>query len=546
MADDPQPVSDDAQPGVETTSENAPAPLEEPPSIATDHHDTASPSDAAESPATSTTPGGATGPSPKADSQPPAFVSRQGIPIGSRRDKQPASVPSSPQIAGADKPTKLRKPKGSKARTKSETVDDSQTIRPPETVPKPSVRDPLGAELEQELEAALGELPLSDLMEGEASPAASAILELDSRRRATVVKTHGDNVFFSLGGPNEGVASVRQFKKPPTNGTPMEVIVTAYNVDDGLYELRIPGAAIDVADWASIDEGMLIETKITGSNTGGLECMVNTIRGFIPASQISTVRVENFNDYIGQKLTCVVNESNPRRKKLVLSHRAFLEREREAARQQLLTELEVGQEREGIVRSLRNFGAFVDLGGIDGLIHVSQLSWDRVNHPSDVLTEGQKVQVRIEKIDPQSGKIGLAYRELLQNPWDDVEQHAVVNSMVTGTVSRTAAFGAFVRLAPGIEGLIHISELAHQRVASVASVVQEGQQVEVKVLSLDRENQRIGLSLKASLPEPEAPEPEPEQAKVDPLRDSVVPKHTGPLKGGTNRPTGGEQFGLKW
>ena len=535
MADDSTPVSDDSKPGAHSATPPAP-PTDSPPP---------------ESGAGTDVPTAATGDNPTSaaadgSSDQAAYVSRQGIQIGSRRDKNTAPATSQPQTTGTDKPTRLVKP-GQTASPKANKPSPAQETKPPESVPKPSVRDPLSADLEQELESALGEVELGDLMESQSASGASAVLEVDSRRRATVVKIHGDHVFFSLGGPNEGVASVRQFKKPPEPGTPIEVIVTGYNVEDGLYELRIPGAAIDVADWASIDEGMVVDTTVTGSNTGGLECMVNTIRGFIPASQISTVRVENFSEYIGQKLTCVVNESNPGRKKLVLSHRAFLEREREAAREQLLTELEVGQEREGIVRSLREFGAFVDLGGIDGLVHISQLSWDRVNHPSDVLTEGQKIQVRIAKIDPQSGKIGLAYRELLQNPWDDVDQHVVVNSVVTGTVSRVAAFGAFVRLAPGIEGLIHISELAHQRVANVNSVVQDGQQVEVKVLSVDRDSQRIGLSLKGALPEPDEPEAAPEEnADLDPLRDSIVPKHEGPLKGGTNRPTGGDQFGLKW
>ncbi|MBB72894.1 MAG: hypothetical protein CMJ75_00125 [Planctomycetaceae bacterium] len=542
MADESNTVSDDSKPGANSAPPAASAPPTDSPPTAPSLVESGTGADATAASAANETGAAA----PDESSAQTSYVSRQGIQIGSRRDKDTAPATSQPQRTGTDKPTKLVKP-GRTASPKGNKSPSAAEIKPPESVPKPSVRDPLSADLEQELASALGDVELGDLMESQSTSGASAVLEVDSRRRATVVKIHGDHVFFALGGPNEGVASVRQFKKPPEPGTPMEVIVTAYNVEDGLYELRIPGASIDVADWASIDEGMVVDTMVTGSNTGGLECMVNTIRGFIPASQISTVRVENFNEYIGQKLTCVVNESNPGRKKLVLSHRAFLEREREAAREQLLTELEVGQEREGIVRSLREFGAFVDLGGIDGLVHISQLSWDRVNHPSDVLAEGQKIQVRIDKIDRQSGKIGLAYRELLQNPWDEVDQHVVVNSVVTGTVSRVAAFGAFVRLAPGIEGLIHISELAHQRVAHVHSVVQDGQQVEVKVLSVDRDSQRIGLSLKGALPEPEEPESTTDETgDVDPLRDSVVPKHDGPLKGGTNRPSGGEQFGLKW
>src|SRR5690606_3052083 len=145
--------------------------------------------------------------------------------------------------------------------------------------------------------------------------------------------------------------------------------VTGYNSDDDLYEVAIPGASIDVGDWSDIRVGSLVECRVTGANTGGLECMVNQIRGFIPASQVGIYRVDNLSDYINQKLVCMVTEANPQRRNLVLSRRSVLEREREEARQALLEQIEPGQTREGVVRSIRDFGAFVDLGGVDGLIH---------------------------------------------------------------------------------------------------------------------------------------------------------------------------------
>ena len=244
MADDSTPVSDDSKPGAHSAT-----PTDSPPT---------------ESGAGTDVPTAATGDNPisaatDGSSDQAAYVSRQGIQIGSRRDKNTAPATSQPQTTGADKPTRLVKP-GQTASPKANKPSPAQETKPPESVPKPSVRDPLSADLEQELESALGEVELGDLMESQGASGASAVLEVDSRRRATVVKIHGDHVFFSLGGPNEGVASVRQFKKPPEPGTPIEVIVTGYNVEDGLYELRIPGAAIDVADWASIDEGMVVDT----------------------------------------------------------------------------------------------------------------------------------------------------------------------------------------------------------------------------------------------------------------------------------------------
>ena len=190
-----------------------------------------------------------------------------------------------------------------------------------------------------------------------------------------------------------------------------------------------------------------------------------------------------------------------------------------------------------------DFGAFVDIGGLDGLIHVSQLSWEKIKHPSEVIKEGDKVQVRIEKFDPKTGKISLSYRSLQDDPWNDAEARFPAGSTVRGTVSRLANFGAFVKLATGIEGLIHISELAHRRVNNVSQVIQEGQEVEVKILTVDRNAQRIGLSLKATQAKPEGSKPtaapEPEEAK----REVAVKKYQGQLRGGTGS-SGGELFGL--
>jgi small subunit ribosomal protein S1 len=410
----------------------------------------------------------------------------------------------------------------------------------------------LNEELDAEVEAALAGVSIADIVARDTAargetPQTGDELEPDTRRRGIVLRVHREDVFFSLGARHEGVSPLKQFQKPPEPGDQMDVIVARFNADEGLYEVHVPGVAATVGDWSDIADGAMVEARITGSNTGGLECQVNHIRGFIPASQISVYRVENFGEYVGQKLLCVVTEANPQRNNLVLSHRAVLEREKEAARQGLLEQLEPGQTLEGTVRSLRDFGAFVDLGGIDGLIHISKLSWDRVNHPNEVLQEGQRVQVKIEKIDRQSGKIGLSYRDLLEHPWEGIEQKFPVGTATDGVVTRIAQFGAFVKLAPGIEGLVHVSELAHHRVVNVGSLVKEGQTVQVKVLSVDREAQRIGLSMKALQ---QAPQPasakKAEEAEDEPLRESAVPKRKGPLKGGLGRSAGGEQFGLNW
>jgi small subunit ribosomal protein S1 len=265
--------------------------------------------------------------------------------------------------------------------------------------------------------------------------------------------------------------------------------------------------------------------------------------------QVSIYRVENPEELVGQRLACVVTEASRERRNLVLSHRAVMERERNEMRDKMLAELAPGQIREGVVRSMKDFGAFVDLGGVDGLVHVSQLSWDRVKHPSEVLEVGQKIKVRVEKFDKDTGKVSLSYREVGANPWQEAESKFPVGSRVTGPVSRVMDFGAFVKLAPGVEGLIHISELAHGRVFRVSDVLSEGQEVEVKILSIDTEKQRISLSLKALMEPPVKPGQQKVADEDMPLpADAPKPpkKRAANLKGGIGGPSGGEKFGLNW
>jgi small subunit ribosomal protein S1 len=496
----------------------------------------------------------------------PAHQATEAPPSQAAAEQTPA-VPAESQAAPAPAqavpsgkpPGALRRegePRGKRPRRRREDDDERASHKPnleaPEPVrpriPVPNLRAPLPEDLQAEIDAALGDMSLEDIVAGRTSPApASGRLENESRHRGQVIEVHGDNVFISLGGKNQGVASLRQFAQPPQPGEMLEVIVTGFNPEDNLHELSVPGGAIVAGNWSELAEGALVEARVTGANAGGLECQVNNLRGFIPASQVGLYRVENLGDYVGQKLVCVVTEADPRRANLVLSRRAVLEREKEEARKKTLAELQPGTMREGIVRKLHDFGAFVDLGGVDGLIHVSQLAWDRVNHPSEVVQEGQKVRVRVEKIDPQTGKISLSLKNPEEHPWVNVATRFPVGSTVKGTVSRIAGFGAFVKLAPGVEGLIHISELAHHKVYKVENIVQEGQEVEVKILSVEPEEQRIGLSLKALLSPPAKAErgaaaEEPET----PTRPLAVPKRPGPLKGGVGKSSGGEQFGLRW
>ena len=401
---------------------------------------------------------------------------------------------------------------------------------------------------DSELAEALEGADLEHLMIGEKNAGRVGVsLEIGNRYQARVIKVHNANVFVSLGGPNEGVVPLLQFLDMPTEGQQIDVMIRSFNADEGLYELGLPGEAVTANDWADLEEGAIVEAKIESANTGGVECKVGNIRGFIPMSQLSEYRIESAADYIGQKLLCLVTEANQRRGNLVLSHRSVLEREKQEKKQERLATLEIGQLCEGTVRKLMDFGAFVDIGGLDGLIHITQLSWEKIKHPSEVLNEGDKVQVRIEKFDPKTAKISLSHRSLQDDPWSDVEARFPVGATVKGAVSRLAEFGAFVKISTGIEGLIHISELAHRRVSSVSQVLAEGQEVEVKILTVDQNAQRIGLSLKATQAKPGASQSEVKD-EVEPeivKRDSAVKKFLGPLRGGTGPSHGGDLFGLK-
>jgi small subunit ribosomal protein S1 len=415
-------------------------------------------------------------------------------------------------------------------------------------IPRPNLRAELSADLQEELAESLGDLSMEEMLAtDERSKQAAQALEPETRVKARVMRVHRDNVFVELPAMNQGVIPLKNFAEPPAPGTMLDVVIARYNAEEGLYELASLSGAVDIGDWSDITEGITIEARITGHNKGGLECEVNHIRGFIPMGQISQYRVEDLDQFVGQKLPCVVTEANPDRRNLVLSHRAVLEREAAEAKQKLLAELAEGQEREGLVRNIRDFGAFVDLGGVDGMLHISQLSWERVKHPSEVLHVGQKIKVKIQKIDQATGKIGLSYRDTFENPWTKAQARYPVTARVKGTVSKIMDFGAFVRLEPGVEGLVHISELSHKRVFRVGEVVKEGQEIEAKVLSVDPEAQRMSLSMKAleARAEPEAGEDEPPPEVEAPTAKKSA-KRTVPLKGGLGRAKGGEEFGLRW
>jgi small subunit ribosomal protein S1 len=455
----------------------------------------------------------------------------------------PSSTPAAAPPAEAEEPTGRR---GRRERRQREVVPEERVAH---TVDVPNLRRGLTPEQQAEFDEALAGIEVESLMGAPATTSRAGELAPDTKLTGRIVGIHRDSIFVDVGRQHQGIVPLRQFAEPPAVGAELEVVVTRFDADEGLYTLTVPGGSVSVGDWSQVSEGLVVDARITGHNKGGLECEVSQLRGFIPASQVALYRVEDFSQFVGEKWECVVTEAKPEKRNLVLSRRAYLEREKEASREQLLAELAPGQTREGVVRSLQPFGAFVDLGGVDGLIHVSQISWTRVNHPNEVLELGQHVQVRILKIDPDTHKIALGLKDLQDNPWNHASSKFPTRTTVHGRVTKLMEFGAFVEIEPGIEGLVHISELDHKRVFRVSDVLQVGQEVDAQILSVDVESRRISLSIKAlkAMAAPvKAAEPEVEVPAETPAQRAAREKAYAKLKGGRAKSSGGEKFGLKW
>ena len=399
-----------------------------------------------------------------------------------------------------------------KAAAQPEPPPVAQTAAAPPVKLPPD--DDLDSELEAEIEAALasdnaqlldlatqantdvdadGEEGLSERVESEED------LEEGARLKATIQAIDSENVFVDIGMRATGIVPRRQWEKSePEVGQVIDVSVDRYDPDEGLIQLNLPRGRRRVGgDWNAVTVGMKCDCVVTKANKGGLEVLVGSLRGFLPAGQVDRSYVEDLEPFIGQKLSVQVMEVDSRKRDLVVSRRALLEEEYEDAAAEMWSQLSVGDIRSGTVKTLKEYGAFVDLGGLDGFLHIGEISWSRLNHPDQVLTQGQTVEVKILAIDTQQNRISLGMKQLSGDPWAGAANSFAVGKQVGGTVTRIMDFGAFVELEPGIEGLVHISELEHTRVRRVADVLSEGQSIDVQVLEVDSERQRISLSLKA-------------------------------------------------
>jgi small subunit ribosomal protein S1 len=321
------------------------------------------------------------------------------------------------------------------------------------------------------------------------------------RVEATVVGISGESIFLDVGGKSEGVLSASELRDETgalsiTSGDKIKVFFLAARNGEMVFTTRLGSGQTSSRELEeAFQSGIPVEGKVTGEVKGGFSVTVAGQRGFCPYSQMDIRKVENAEEFIDKTLTFKIIEFGSQGKNIILSARAVQEEQRAQEREQLKETLTEGMQVSGTVTSLRDFGAFVDIGGVDGLIPISELAWGQTDRVEDILSRGQQVQVVIKRLDWDNNRISLSLRETTENPWDQVMSKYPVGSVHQGKVSRLAAFGAFITLEPGIDGLLHISKLgAGRRIHHPREVVEAGQDLTVKIESIDSEQKRLSLT----------------------------------------------------
>ncbi|WP_078380160.1 30S ribosomal protein S1 [Sutcliffiella halmapala] len=339
-------------------------------------------------------------------------------------------------------------------------------------------------------------------------------LEVGSKVTGIVTKVEEKQVLVSIEGSKlDGIIPISELSSlhvekatdVVSEGQELELKVT--KVEEELLVLSKKAVDADQA-WEDLQKKFeskeVFEAEIKDVVKGGLVVDLG-VRGFVPASLVENYFVDDFSDYKGKTLTFKVVELEKVKNRVILSHRAVVEEELKNKKHQLLDKVEAGQVLEGTVQRITDFGAFVDIGGVDGLVHISQLSYEHVAKPSEVVTEGQKVNVKVLSVDRDNERISLSIKETLPGPWSQVADKLSSGSITEGVVKRLVSFGAFVEVLPGVEGLVHISQISNKHIGTPHEVLSEGEKVQVKVLDINVEEQRISLSIR-ELEEPEQEE----------------------------------------
>jgi small subunit ribosomal protein S1 len=339
-------------------------------------------------------------------------------------------------------------------------------------------------------------------------------LEVGSKVTGTVTKVEEKQVLVSIEGskldgiiPISELSSLHVEKATDVVAEGQELQLKVTKVEDELLVLSKKAVDADLA-WEDLQKKFeskeVFEAEIKDVVKGGLVVDLG-VRGFVPASLVENHFVDDFSDYKGKTLTFKVVELEKEKNRVILSHRAVVEEEMKNKKHQVLDSIETGQVLEGTVQRITDFGAFVDIGGVDGLVHISQLSYEHVTKPSEVVTEGQKVQVKVLSVDRDNERISLSIKETLPGPWSQVSEKLSTGSVTEGVVKRLVSFGAFVEVLPGVEGLVHISQISNKHIGTPHEVLSEGEKVQVKVLDINVNEQRISLSIR-ELEEPEQEE----------------------------------------
>ncbi len=336
---------------------------------------------------------------------------------------------------------------------------------------------------------------LSDLKEGEIV-------------QGTVLGVSRDDVIVDVGFKSEGIIPMSEFSEVGQIkvGDTIDVFLEAVEDQNGQLVLSKQKADF-LRVWDNIriahESGSLVPGRLVRRIKGGIVVDLFGVDAFLPGSQIALRQVPNFDELIGQQMDVKIIKLNKNRRNIVVSRRVVLEVEREELRQKLLKEIEVGQVREGVVKNITDFGIFIDLGGVDGLLHITDMSWGRVSHPSEMVSLGETINVKILDFDKETGRISLGLKQLTPYPWENIEEKYPVGKRVKGTVVSLTDYGAFVELERGIEGLIHISEMSWtQHIKHPSKLMQVGEEIEAVVLSVDKENEKISLGIKQMEPDP--------------------------------------------
>jgi small subunit ribosomal protein S1 len=314
-------------------------------------------------------------------------------------------------------------------------------------------------------------------------------------------------------------------------GDELELMITKVEEENFVLSKRKVDA---LKAWDQLEEqfasGEVFEAEVKDVVKGGLVVDLG-VRGFVPASLVEDHFVEDFQDYKGRTLSFKITELDKEKGRLILSHRAVLEEQKESNKKRVLEQIHAGDILDGKVQRLAPFGAFVDIGGVDGLVHISQVSHNHVDDVSTVLSEGQEVKVKVLSVDQENERISLSIKDTLPGPWATVEQEVAKGSVLKGTVKRLVSFGAFVELFPGVEGLVHISQISHKHINTPHEVLKEGEEVEVKVLDVNADEKRLSLSIKELQSNPEKAEEIdyelPEETTGFSLRDVIGDKLKG-------------------